>query len=179
MNLVGKNNDILAICSTEHNIYLINLGEKEEKEEKINYERCKSNFNDWFKKHSSKEQNEKKQIINSEINKEFDKEESIIKTNENKMNYNDIISFQPRKKFCIGSYSLNECQNNFVSIMKCYDDYILILDNTNKVIVSLIESDEEKIEKIKYIGEFDLYDIVCFTPFGLYLQKNKINNDEE
>ena len=55
----------------------------------------------------------------------------------------------------------------------------IILGNTNKVIVSLIENEEEKIEKIKYIGEFDLYDIVCFTPFGLYLQKNKINNDEE
>ena len=172
MNLVGKNNDILAICSTEHNIYLINLGEKEEKEEKLNYERCKSDFNDWFKKHSSKEQNEKKQIINFEKNKEFDKEESIFKTNENKIYYknNDIISFQPRKKFCIGNYTLNECQNNFVSIMKCYDDYILILDNTNKVIVSLIVNDEEKIEKIKYIGEFDLCDIICFTPFGLYLE---------
>jgi len=38
------------------------------------------------------------------------------------------------------------------------------------VIVSLIENDEEKIEKIKYIGEFDLCDIICFTPFGLYLE---------
>ena len=181
MNLVGKNNDILAICSTEHNIYLIDLAKKEEIEAELNYERCTRNFEDWFKKHSSKEQNEKAQLINSEINKEADKVESVPKSNENKMNYtdwfkshsknNNIISLQSRKKFGIINCSINECQNNFVSIMKCYDDYMLILDNTNKLIITLIERNEEKIQKLKYIEKFDLNDIICFTPFGLYLQK--------
>ena len=103
------------------------------------------------------------------------------KINENKMNYtdwfkshsknNNIISLQSRKKFGIINCSINECQNNFVSIMKCYDDYMLILDNTNKLIITLIERNEEKIQKLKYIEKFDLNDIICFTPFGLYLQK--------
>ena len=49
MNLLGKNNDILVICSSEHKIYLIDLSIKKEKKD-INYEICSHNYVDWFEK---------------------------------------------------------------------------------------------------------------------------------
>ena len=68
--------------------------------------------------------------------------------------------------------SLNECQNNFVSVINCHDDYLFLLDNSNKVIVALIEKNNGNIVRLKFIGSFDLHDNISFTPFGLYLMNN-------
>ena len=67
---------------------------------------------------------------------------------------------------------MNECQNDFISVIKCYDDYIFLLDNINKIIIALIEKDETKIKGLKFITSFDFHNIICFIRFGLYLQKN-------
>ena len=83
--------------------------------------------------------------------------------------------------------TLNECLNNFVSVIKCYDDYLLFLDNTNKIIVSLIGKKYDNIEKLKFIGSIEFNDVICFTPFGLYLKhvpqsvlvEQEIGYDEE
>ena len=49
MNLVGKNKNIISICSNEHNIYLINTNIKQEinkgETSKINYERYSGDYN--------------------------------------------------------------------------------------------------------------------------------------
>jgi len=77
---------------------------------------------------------------------------------------------------------MNECNNNFVSVIGCYDDYIMLLDNSNKVIISKINMIDNEIENLQYIGSFKFIiwiplpgfkfnDIICFTPFGLYSQK--------
>ena len=47
-----------------------------------------------------------------------------------------------------------------------------MLDNINKIIITLIEKEETKIKGLKFIASFDLHKIICFIPFGLYLQKN-------
>ena len=198
MNLIGKNNDILAICSNEHNIYLIDLSIKKEKKEEIHYERCSGNFDDWFWKHSSIKKNENIENIDENISckvkEKINKEEEInaniyidinnnidnINTNENKkMDYvnwfknhsidNIIIDNKSGKKYDVINCSLNECKNNFVSAIKYFEDYIFLLDDNNKITVALIVKKEEKIEKLKYIGQFDYHDIICLTPFGFYL----------
>ena len=186
MNLIGKNNDIIAICSNENNIYLIDISVKPEKEAKVpesqeNFERYSGDYDNWFNKHSSQKSNEKKEKEDSQISKSVDKEEIKINedNNNNKIKYENwfekhskgYIIDKSRKKYNIINCSMKECKNNFVSVVKCYDDYIFLLDNTNKVIVAKIERDDENIENLNFIGDFDFHDIICFTPFGLYLDK--------
>ena len=74
---------------------------------------------------------------------------------------------------------MKECQNNFISILKCYDDYILLLDDTNKVIISLIEKKDNNIVKLTYIGEFDFKDIIFFFPFGLHFMEKRNDNEKK
>ena len=82
---------------------------------------------------------------------------------------NIIIDNKSGKKYDVINCSLNECKNNFVSAIKYFEDYIFLLDDNNKITVALIVKKEEKIEKLKYIGQFDYHDIICLTPFGFYL----------
>ena len=82
MNLIGKNNNILAVCSNEHSIYMIDI-------------------------------NEKKLIKN-----------------------------------CI----FEGYNNNFISILKLYDDYTLLFDSTNNLIITQIQMKEEKCEDLKFIS---------------------------
>ena len=183
MNIVGKDNNIIAICSNEHNVYLIDLSDKKVKKLEINYERCSSNYVDWFRKHSSKQKNEnveEKKIpeANEKINKEEEINANMNENDNKKVDYvewfnnhskNNVKSKHPEKLYDVVNCSMNECKNNFVSVIKFSEDYIFLLDNTNKVIVSLIIKNDEKIEKLKFIGEFNYHDIICYTPFGLYL----------
>ena len=183
MNLVGKDNNIIAICSNEHNVYLIDLSDKKVKKLEINYERCSSNYGEWFEKHSSKQKKEnveEKKIpeANEKINKEEEINANMNGNDNKKIDYvewfnnhskNNVKSKHPEKLYDVVNCSMNECKNNFVSVIKLFGDYIFLLDNTNKVIVSLIIKNDEKIEKLKFIGEFNYHDIICYTPFGLYL----------
>ena len=112
MNIIGKNNNILAVCSNEHSIYMIDI-------------------------------NEKKLIKN-----------------------------------CI----FEGYNNNFISILKLYDDYTLLFDSTNNLIITQIQMKEEKCEDLKFISILkkisqDL-NMICFFPFGIihfYFDGNNIN----
>ena len=207
MNLVGKNNDILAICSNEKNIFLIEFRIKEDKngneEYSNNFERAPSDYNNWFLKHSMNKNNdndennnddnnnqseeiiktkleEESKIINNALNIENNNKNLNIDNNSDKntdfnawfekhSKSNIITNYDYRYKYDMINCSLNECQNNFVSVINCHDDYLFLLDNSNKVIVALIEKNNGNIVRLKFIGSFDLHDIISFTPFGLYL----------
>ena len=54
--------------------------------------------------------------------------------------------------------------------------FIFLLDINNKITAALIVKEEEKIKNLKYICQFDYYDIICLTPFGLYLNKRSKYN---
>lgn len=189
MNLVGNNNDIIAICSNEHNIYLIDIGEKIENNNNNNnsndelkkyFERYSGNYENWFEKHSSKNKNDNLGINNNEVNKKDDNEEKNLNYNDNnkQVNYEDWfkkhskgkINDESGKKYNVINCRMNECENNFVSVLKCYGDFLLLLDNTNKIIFCKIEKIGENIDKLRFIEEFEFHDIICFTPFGFYLQ---------
>ena len=183
MNLVGKNKNIISICSNEHNIYLINTNIKQEinkgETSKINYERYSGDYNSWFSKHSSANKEENKINLNSELSKKIETSELNINSNNNqnkKIEYGDWFKVHCKnkinnKKNILVNCTMNECNNNFVSVISCYDDYIMLLDNSNKVIISKINMIDDEIENLQYIGEFGFNDIICFTPFGLYYQK--------
>lgn len=64
---------------------------------------------------------------------------------------------------------MKECKNYFASIIKYFEDYIFLFDDSNKKSVELIIKKEENIENWKYIGQFDYHEIICLTPFGLFL----------
>ena len=66
--------------------------------------------------------------------------------------------------------------------MKLYDDYILLLDSTNNLILTQIQMKEEKVEDLKFVSLLkkisqDL-NMICFHPFGIshfYFDGNDIN----
>ena len=82
MNVVGKNDNVLAVCSSEHSVYIIDI-------------------------------NEKKLIKNCLFE-----------------GYND----------------------NFVSVLKFYDDYVLLLDSNNNLILTQVQFKEEKVNDLKFIA---------------------------
>ena len=212
MNLVGKNNDILAICSNDKNIYLIELGIKKEKSENKEYqkyyEKLPNDYDNWFKRHSINNDNNYNNYINVDINNVNNNNDFKIDNNNFNIDYNDMnininnnnnfnmdnnnlnnnnkntdfsewfkkhsknivtINYKSGRKYDLINCTLNECQDNFVSVIRCHDDYLLFLDNANKIIITLIVRKEDNIEKLKFIGSFKCHDIACFTPFGLYL----------
>ena len=187
MNLVGKNNDMVAICSYGKNIYLIDLSIRQKEKIKINYERCPKDYDDWFHKHSSKDK--KENILNNKNEHEEKVINNINNNDSKKIYYIDwfknhskddiIIDYKSGKKYDVIISTMKECQNNFISILKCYDDYILLLDETNKVIISLIEKKDNNIVKLKYIGEFDFKDIIFFFPFGLHFMEKRNDNEKK
>ena len=110
MNLIGKNKNILGICSNEHSIYLIDI-------------------------------NEKKLIKNCTFE-----------------GYN----------------------NNFVSIIKYYEDYVLLLDSSNNLILTQLPK-KEKIEDLNFVALLKKLgqdsNFLLYFPFGIchaYFDGNNI-----
>ena len=135
------------------------MEEKIENKEYQNYfERLPSDYDNWFKKHS----------INNNKNNESDKvkleEDNKISYNnpniDNNSNKNIDFNYESGRKYNLINCTLNECQNNFVSIIKCHNDHLLFLDNTNKIIVVLIEKKDGNIERLKFIQSFEFYNVI-------------------
>ena len=185
MNLVGKNNDILAICSNDKNIYLIELGIKKEKSENKEYqkyyEKLPNDYDNWFKRHSINNNNNYNNVAINNVNNNnnFNIDNNNLNNNNKNIDFSEwfkkhsknivTINYESGRKYDLINCTLNECQDNFVSVIRCHDDYLLFLDNANKIIITLRVRKEDNIEKLKFIGSFKCHDIACFTPFGLYL----------
>ena len=112
MNIIGKNNNILAVCSNEHSIYIIDI-------------------------------HEKKLIKNCVFE-----------------GYND----------------------NFVSVLKLNDDYVLLMDSNNNVLLTKVQYKEEKVDDLTQIGLVKKLNqdsnMFCCMPFGVshfYFDGSNIN----
>ena len=112
MNIIGKNNNILAVCSNEHSIYIIDI-------------------------------HEKKLIKNCVFE-----------------GYND----------------------NFVSVLKLNDDYVLLMDSNNNVLLTKVQYKEEKVNDLTLIGLVKKLNqdsnMFCCLPFGVshfYFDGSNIN----
>ena len=123
MNVVGKNDNVLAVCSNEHSIYIIDI-------------------------------NEKKLIKNCLFE-----------------GYND----------------------NFVSVLKFYDDYVLLLDSNNNLILAQVQFKEEKVNDLKFISLIKKLNsdsnMICYLLFEIcyfyfdgkeiYIVNNSLEDDKE
>ena len=130
--------------------------------------------------------NEIKYEINSSNQKEY-KIMGIIGNENNVLgicsNEHSIYLIDINEKKLIKSCTFEGYENNFVSISKFYEDYVLLLDSTNNLILAQLQKKEEKAEDLKFVQLFkklntDL-NLLNIFPYGynhFYFDGNNIIN---
>ena len=85
-------------------------------------------------------------------------------------NEHSIYLIDINEKKLIKNCTFEGYENNYVSISKFYDDYVLLLDSTNNFILAQIQKNEAKVEDLKFVKLFkklnsDLNSLNIF-PYG-------------
>ena len=69
-------------------------------------------------------------------------------------NEHSIYLIDINEKKLIKNCTFEGYENNYVSISKFYDDYVLLLDSTNNFILAQIQKNEAKVEDLKFVKLF-------------------------